>query len=639
MLNNPNNKLNKLASLGRYGDTMLAHINPQEANLLKSMGGAGTINPQTGLQEFYGGLNQFGNLAPLTPEPPPSLGQALSPEAAQAASQLLTTTIVPEYRAGMGVSQPAYQKVDPAFDQYANKEYRGMGGVNITGYSVPTEQTFQNKPLVAQYDPKGNFKYFEIAGGDVLYPDPSQPNIASAPKINAKGELIDYGVFDVTADRGGGFGDFLGGFVEDFGPMILAGLGANLAAGNLGNFFGGGAAASGASAADIAASNALAAANTAGYAGTELAATAAGAGATGSTLADIATSMPVTPQTPLTGTPLTDFGVAGGASASDIAAHEALASANTAGGLTAADAAAAGATGGATAADIAAHEALASANTASGLTSANAAAAAAAAAGGAGGAGLSSLLPKTAAELAAAAAGAGSVISGVTAANAAEKAAQIQADAATKAAQIQQEMFNTVNAQGAPYRASGYNALNQIGSMMPGQYSKYDASGKLTGTDTGTGYFTQQYGPEQFAKDIDPGYAFRLQQGQMANQRASNLAGGLIGGNALRGMQDYTQGMASQEYGNAFNRFQTQRGNIYNTLASIAGIGQTAQGQANQAAQTNATAQGQLGVGAAAAQAAGQIGQATGYGSAATGAANAYLLAQILKQNQSVALK
>lgn len=44
----------KLASKGRYGDTMLAHINPEEAALLKSRGGAGTINPKTGLREFYG---------------------------------------------------------------------------------------------------------------------------------------------------------------------------------------------------------------------------------------------------------------------------------------------------------------------------------------------------------------------------------------------------------------------------------------------------------------------------------------------------------------------------------------------------------------------------------------------------------
>ena len=42
-----------MASLGRGGDTMLAHINPDEARLLKALGGAGTINPHTGLPEFF----------------------------------------------------------------------------------------------------------------------------------------------------------------------------------------------------------------------------------------------------------------------------------------------------------------------------------------------------------------------------------------------------------------------------------------------------------------------------------------------------------------------------------------------------------------------------------------------------------
>jgi hypothetical protein len=42
-----------LASKGRRGDTMLAHITPEEAEMLKSMGGSGTINPDTGLPEFF----------------------------------------------------------------------------------------------------------------------------------------------------------------------------------------------------------------------------------------------------------------------------------------------------------------------------------------------------------------------------------------------------------------------------------------------------------------------------------------------------------------------------------------------------------------------------------------------------------
>ena len=45
-------ELKKISKAGRNGDTQLAHINPQEANLLKSVGGSGTINPYTGLHEY-----------------------------------------------------------------------------------------------------------------------------------------------------------------------------------------------------------------------------------------------------------------------------------------------------------------------------------------------------------------------------------------------------------------------------------------------------------------------------------------------------------------------------------------------------------------------------------------------------------
>ena len=43
----------KMAAYGRYGDTMLAHISPEEAKMLKAMGGSGTRNPVTGLPEFF----------------------------------------------------------------------------------------------------------------------------------------------------------------------------------------------------------------------------------------------------------------------------------------------------------------------------------------------------------------------------------------------------------------------------------------------------------------------------------------------------------------------------------------------------------------------------------------------------------
>lgn len=46
----------QIAAQGRGGDTMLAHINPREAEVLRRMGGSGTINPNTGLHEFKGGV-------------------------------------------------------------------------------------------------------------------------------------------------------------------------------------------------------------------------------------------------------------------------------------------------------------------------------------------------------------------------------------------------------------------------------------------------------------------------------------------------------------------------------------------------------------------------------------------------------
>ena len=51
-------EMKKVQSLGRNGDTQLAHINPQEAAMLKQMGGSGTINPYTGLRE-YNVLSEF----------------------------------------------------------------------------------------------------------------------------------------------------------------------------------------------------------------------------------------------------------------------------------------------------------------------------------------------------------------------------------------------------------------------------------------------------------------------------------------------------------------------------------------------------------------------------------------------------
>jgi hypothetical protein len=233
--------------------------------------------------------------------------------------------------------------------------------------------------------------------------------------------------------------------------------------------------------------------------------------------------------------------------------------------------------------------------------------------------------------------GGATLAAGYMGSEAAKSAANTQANAAANALDFQKQQFNTTQAQGAAGRSAGYNALNTLGSLGSGTYQMYDAQGNPTGeTGTGSGYFTQQYTPEEFAKGQDPGYQFRLQQGQEATNRMANMGGGMISGNALKGTQDYTQGLASTEFGNAFNRFQTGRTNIYNTLAGIAGLGQNAYNTSAQAGTQAANTVGNTIQNLGAAQASGTVGSANALAGGIQGAGNSYMLSQILaSKNQT----
>jgi hypothetical protein len=119
----------------------------------------------------------------------------------------------------------------------------------------------------------------------------------------------------------------------------------------------------------------------------------------------------------------------------------------------------------------------------------------------------------------------------------------------------------------------------------------------------------------------DPGYAFRLKEGQRALDASAAARGGLISGNALRAAQGYGQEMGSQEYQNAFNRYQAERQARLGPLQSLAGVGQTTAQQLGVAGAANAGAVGNYLTGGAAAQAAGQVGSAN----AVTGGLGTYL--------------
>ena len=247
-------------------------------------------------------------------------------------------------------------------------------------------------------------------------------------------------------------------------------------------------------------------------------------------------------------------------------------------------------------------------------------------------AGASNLIGKISPTSALTAANIGSSLLG---ANAAQSAAKIQAAAAQGQQQLQGQIFNTQNQQLAPARATGYGALNNIGQLSSGQYTQFDANGNPIGTGVGSGYLTNQFSNKDLNANLAPNYAFQLGQGQQALANQYNQAGGLVSGNTLKGMQDYTQNFAGNAYQNAYNNYQTQRANIYNTLASIAGLGQTAQGMSNTLATNYGTNTANLATGAAAAQAAGTVGAANAYGSGLQNIGNAYMLSSLLGPSQS----
>jgi len=149
------------------------------------------------------------------------------------------------------------------------------------------------------------------------------------------------------------------------------------------------------------------------------------------------------------------------------------------------------------------------------------------------------------------------------------KAAQSAADASSaasdRAIELQREMFEKQNALQEPFRQAGLTGQNRLMELL--------GIGGQAGAQ-GYGSAAQPFGMAQFQQD--PGYAFRLAEGQKALDRQAASRGGLISGAALKGAQQYGQGLGSQEYQNAFNRYQTERTAQLAPLQSLAGVAQSA---------------------------------------------------------------
>jgi hypothetical protein len=250
-----------------------------------------------------------------------------------------------------------------------------------------------------------------------------------------------------------------------------------------------------------------------------------------------------------------------------------------------------------------------------------------------GGTGLGSLLTPTNAVIGSGLLGAGT---GVLKSNAISDAQAQQAAAAAASQGVLNSTYNKSMGFQVPYQSAGANAINQIGSMSTGDYTKYDMNGNPIGTGTGSGYLQHQFNKDDLAAGLAPNYDFMLQQGQNVNQRAANVSGGALSGNTLQGLQNYTQNYAGNAYQNAFANYQQQRQNIYGNLAGIAGMGQTANTGAVGAANNYATNTTNLTTGLAQANAAATIGQAQNTGNTISNLGNTAVLASLLNQNNTV---
>jgi hypothetical protein len=124
--------------------------------------------------------------------------------------------------------------------------------------------------------------------------------------------------------------------------------------------------------------------------------------------------------------------------------------------------------------------------------------------------------------------------------------------------------------------------------------------------------------------EADPSYKFRLKEGIKSLDRSASSRGGLLSGAALKGIERYGQDLASQEYGNAFNRFQIGQTNQYNRLASLSGMGQQTAQQLGQSGQQYGQNMGNLAIGAGENQANALLSGANARGSMYQGIGNAF---------------
>ena len=282
-----------------------------------------------------------------------------------------------------------------------------------------------------------------------------------------------------------------------------------------------------------------------------------------------------------------------------------------------------------------------------------------------------------------------------TQADASRQAADVQAQSNREALALQRQMYDEQKALQEPYRQAGLTAQNRLmtllglqgdpqaqkrlaadqagnvpiggflGSMTPNQLLRGGkAPSQLVGATPSAAYvggdvnaadfglanrpFSMAgFDPNSLMKNFtaadyqaDPGYAFRLSEGLKTLQSNARARGGAVSGATMKGAINYAGDAASQEYqnafnrfqagravqgqeyGNAFNRFQTNRTNMLQPLGSLLASGQNAASNQGAAAGSYGSSGANLLTGAGQAMAGGITGAGQAMAAGQLGSAN-----------------
>ena len=214
-------------------------------------------------------------------------------------------------------------------------------------------------------------------------------------------------------------------------------------------------------------------------------------------------------------------------------------------------------------------------------------------------------------------------ISGYSQAQAAKHAADEQANAANAATQAQLRMFEETRGDLVPWMQQGNIAMSDMNKFL----------GLNTGPGGGMDPNAPGVKPFSLADfQASPAYNFNLEQGKQAIDKASAARGNFYAPSTLQDVAKFSQGLASNEFQNAYSNYNTNVGNVYNRLRDVSGSGQNAAARIGAFGTSVGAQVGENMIGAGNAAAAGRIGAANAYTGGLQNLYNNYNMYQMMQR-------